>query len=260
MRFPFYKYQGAGNDFILIDNRTQGLNLSPVRIAELCDRRFGIGADGLMYLKEEQEYDFRMVYFNADGHESTMCGNGGRCMTLFAHDLGVIGKHADFAATDGRHRAEVLEDGMIALGMIDVPEIRFGPGETVLDTGSPHIVIPVSGLASYDVYQNGKRIRNEERFGPKGINVNFTEGKNHVLHIRTYERGVEDETLACGTGVTAAAISSVGKQVGKFSIPVQAAGGKLQVDFQKTSPDSAEQITLTGPAKFVFKGEIDLEG
>lgn len=260
MKLPFYKYQGAGNDFILMDNRSSGIKLATSRIAELCDRRFGIGADGLMYLEKEEDYDFRMVYFNADGHESTMCGNGGRCMMLFAHHLGVIEKRANFIATDGVHRAEVLEEDIIALGMIDVPEIRFGAEGTVLDTGSPHIVIPVPGLDSYDVYQNGKRIRNEARFGPKGINVNFIEDKNEVLHIRTYERGVEDETLACGTGVTAAAISSVGKQVGKFSIPVQAAGGVLRVDFQKTNPDSAEQITLTGPAKFVFKGEIDLKG
>lgn len=255
---PFYKYQGAGNDFILIDNRQKLYQLSVSEIAKLCDRRFGIGADGLMLLQETAGFDFEMVYFNADGNESTMCGNGGRCITQFAKDLGIIKDKAVFIAIDGAHEAQILENEIIALGMIDVHEISFEEEATILNTGSPHFVRFVEDLKTQDIVKEGRKIRHQERFGAKGINVNFVEKDNETLHIRTYERGVEDETLACGTGVTAAAIASVGIATGNFEIEVKALGGDLKVSFQKTDKEKAQHIVLQGPAQFVFQGNIQI--
>lgn len=258
MYIPFYKYQGAGNDFIIIDNRILQVQLTTEQIAMMCDRRYGIGADGLMYLENEAGYDFKMVYFNADGNESTMCGNGGRCIVLFARKLDLFVDHTLFIAIDGKHDATLMKDGNVALGMKDVTEIDFVEEACILDTGSPHIVVPVEELVGYDVYNNGKRIRNEARFGDRGINVNFISMQEDGLHIRTYERGVEDETLACGTGVTAAAISTTGNGIGTFIIPVVAKGGNLQVSFTKETAHTASQIVLTGPAAFVFEGGIEM--
>lgn len=255
---PFYKYQGAGNDFILIDNRQKLYQLSVSEIAKLCDRRFGIGADGLMLLQEKAGFDFEMVYFNADGNESTMCGNGGRCITQFAKDLGIIKDKAVFIAIDGAHEAQILANEIIALGMIDVHEISFEENATILNTGSPHFVKFVEDLKTQDIVKEGRKIRHQERFGAKGINVNFVAKDNETLHIRTYERGVEDETLACGTGVTAAAIASVGKATGNFEIEVKALGGDLKVSFQKTDKGKAQHIVLHGPAQFVFQGNIQI--
>ncbi len=254
----FYKYQGAGNDFILIDNRQKLYQLSVSEIAKLCDRRFGIGADGLMLLQEKVGFDFEMVYFNADGNESTMCGNGGRCITQFAKDLGIINDKAVFLAIDGEHEAQILTNEIIALGMIDVSEISFEDDATILNTGSPHFVKFVDDVKHQNIVQEGRKIRHQERFGAKGINVNFVERENEILHIRTYERGVEDETLACGTGVTAAAIASVGKAKGKFEIEVKALGGDLKVSFEKIDEEKVQHIVLQGPAQFVFQGNIQL--
>lgn len=257
MNIHFYKYQGAGNDFVIIDNREEKIQLSTAQISFLCDRRFGIGADGLMLLQSLPGADFEMVYYNADGNESTMCGNGGRCIAAFAHRLGIIGKETTFKAIDGMHDAVILPNNNVALHMSDVSDIRFENDYTIMDTGSPHYVLEVGDTDLVNVFEEGRTIRNQAAFQPKGINVNFVTPKEKGLKIRTYERGVEDETLACGTGVTAAAIASVKEQTGIFQIPVQAKGGDLSVMFEKRTSGTAENIILTGGAQFVFEGYID---
>ena len=258
MNITFEKYQGAGNDFVLIDNRGGDVALTTAQIALLCDRHFGIGADGLMLLQKHEDADFEMVYFNADGNESTMCGNGGRCIAAYAYKLGAAEKQMNFMAVDGMHFAVIKDHNAVALQMQDVAEIEFGDGYEILNTGSPHYIQWVPSVAAIDVFNEGRNIRNKEAFQPKGINVNFVNRNGNGLVIRTYERGVEDETLACGTGVTAAAIVSVGEQTGVFQIPVKAKGGDLFVSFEKTSKQTAENIILTGDAKFVFSGNIML--
>ncbi len=256
MNIHFYKYQGAGNDFIIIDNRESLIELSTEQIAFLCDRRFGIGADGLMLLQALPGADFEMVYYNADGNESTMCGNGGRCIAAFAHHLKIVADDMNFKAIDGMHQAAILPNHIVSLHMQDVASIQFENGYVILNTGSPHYVKNVPETATVDVFNEGRSIRNEAAFHPKGINVNFVEGDKNGLKIRTYERGVEDETLACGTGVTAAAIASVNEETGTFNIPVQAMGGHLSVSFEKKTGNTAENIILTGEARFVFEGNI----
>jgi diaminopimelate epimerase len=258
MKIHFYKYHGAGNDFILVDNRDRQIALSIEQIAFLCHRRFGIGADGLMLLQSIDSADFEMVYFNADGNESTMCGNGGRCIAAFAHRLGITGDTMEFMAIDGKHRAMMLPGDIVALHMQDVNTIEFKEDHAILNTGSPHFVQWVDDAATIDVFAKGREIRNRSEFQPKGINVNFVNRTQDGINIRTYERGVEDETLACGTGVTAAAIASVGKQSGNFTISVKAMGGILSVSFDKKSDATAEHIILTGGATFVFEGTVEL--
>ena len=209
-QIPFYKYQGAGNDFILIDQREHHYLKQDQEaiIQKLCDRRFGIGADGLMLLEKADGYDFRMVYFNADGREGSMCGNGGRCIVAFAHFLGLVNQACTFIAVDGPHEAIVKSPNYIELKMQDVKHIEVGEDHFVLDTGSPHYIQFVSDIDQVDVVNAGKAIRYNNRFAEKGINVNFVDvHTEQSLRIATYERGVEDETLACGTGVTAAAIA-----------------------------------------------------
>lgn len=257
MELHFSKYHGAGNDFILVDNREGAVSLDTAQVAHLCHRRFGIGADGLMLLQAAPEVDFEMVYFNADGRESTMCGNGGRCIAAFAHHLGVAGSRMRFRAVDGLHEARILEDGHVALQMQDVSGITVSGTEAVLDTGSPHFVRWVEAVKDINVFREGRAIRNRESFGPGGINVNFIQRQDDgLLLIRTYERGVEDETLACGTGVTAAAIVATGTGTGHFEVPVQAMGGRLSVTFDKTAAWEARNIVLTGGAVFVFSGTV----
>jgi diaminopimelate epimerase len=258
MNIHFYKYHGAGNDFILVDNRELNIKLNTEQIAFLCHRRFGVGADGLMLLQSVKDADFEMVYFNADGNESTMCGNGGRCIAAFAHRLGITGDTMEFKAIDGMHRAEILQDGTVALHMQDVSAIEFEENFTILNTGSPHFIQWVDDAATIDVFAEGRKIRNRSEFRPKGINVNFVNKTGNGINIRTYERGVEDETLACGTGVTAAAIAVVGKEIGSYAIPVKAMGGMLSVSFDKKSETTAEHIILTGGATFVFEGEVEI--
>lgn len=261
MKIEFAKYQGTGNDFILIDNRDGSLALSTEQIEKLCDRKFGIGADGLMYLESQDGFDFRMKYFNADGHESTMCGNGGRCIVMYAYRMGCVSTDSKirFMAVDGLHEAQIIGENMVALGMNDVDEILQDAEEFVLNTGSPHIVVPVPNLDLYDVFTEGRRIRQQQRFQPSGINVNFVEKSPSFLKVRTYERGVEDETLSCGTGVTAAAIASAAGALGHFEIDVQTPGGMLRVSFEKENAQKASAVVLTGPAHFVFSGVIDVE-
>ena len=257
--YTFYKYQGAGNDFIVIDNRNLLFNRENIDLVRrLCDRRFGIGADGLMLLQDADGYDFEMVYFNADGREGSMCGNGGRCIVAFAKDRGIIGKKTDFLAVDGRHHADIDEQrGSVSLQMIDVDTIERDGEAYVLDTGSPHYVALVDGLASFPVLTEGRHVRNSARYHAAGINVNFVEPEGAGYYVRTYERGVEDETLACGTGATAVAIAMAvheGKE-GSLAIPVRVAGGNLTIYFHKDG-SRFTKVWLEGPARFVFKGEI----
>jgi diaminopimelate epimerase len=260
MQIDFYKYQGTGNDFILIDNRTQSLALSLEQVKYACDRRFGIGADGLMLLESEPGYDFKMVYYNSDGNQSSMCGNGGRCISAFAKRLGVIGDKARFLAADGPHEALIDEYGIVSLKMQDVKQVENGSDYFYLDTGSPHYVKFVSGVEEMDVATEGRKIRNSERFAEAGTNVNFIEKKDEVLFVRTYERGVEDETFSCGTGVTAAALVAAlsGVASSKNHCQVKTLGGMLDVSFEKVLESNFYNIWLKGPAQMVFKGTISL--
>lgn len=254
----FYKYHGTGNDFILFDNRNFRITLSQEQVAHLCHRRFGIGADGLMLLQQAAGYDFRMVYYNSDGKESSMCGNGGRCITAFAKSLGLVDTTANFIASDGPHLATINTDGTINLQMKDVYDIDINTGYTILNTGSPHYVLWVPDISTADVFITGRSIRNQMPFQPDGINVNFVQPQADKLLVRTYERGVEDETLSCGTGVTACAIAATARQTGDFITSIETPGGNLKVSFTKDTPLSAKNVTLIGPTAFVYKGEIDI--
>ena len=253
----FYKYHGTGNDFILIDNREGLVSLTREQIAALCHRRYSIGADGLMLLGHAEGYDFGMIYYNADGGESTMCGNGGRCMVAFALKLDIITDHARFVAIDGEHTAAITTDGIVNLHMVDVAGMDIRNGHTILNTGSPHYVAWVKDVAAIDVYNTGREIRNYPQFAPGGINVNFAQINGDTLTVRTYERGVEDETMSCGTGVTAVAIAATCSLTGTFATAVQTPGGELTVSFTKDTEHTAKDVILSGPAVFVYKGETD---
>lgn len=256
-KIKFYKYQGAGNDFILIDNRN-GLfdSTNETLIKHLCDRRFGIGADGLMLLQKADKFDFQMVYFNADGPEGSMCGNGGRCIVAFARDLGIIDQKTVFLAVDGEHHA-AIHNNQVELGMIDVHKINKDGNAYVLHTGSPHYVVNVDHLDQFDVYNNGYAIRNNDTYRQEGININFVEKEDAGYFLRTFERGVEDETYACGTGATAAAIAMAYKDdlEGDLEIPIRVLGGQLYVSFYKDG-DHFTNVMLKGPATFVYEGSI----
>lgn len=260
MQINFYKYQGTGNDFVLIDNRRRDVVLNTEQIRLLCDRRFGIGADGLMLLEAEPGVDFKMVYYNSDGRESSMCGNGGRCIVAFAHHLGVIGNSARFMAVDGIHEA-TLGGGLVALKMQDVKEIESGDNYFCLNTGSPHYVTFVTGLQSFDVVGEGRKLRYNESFAPEGTNVNFVEKLEQGLFVRTYERGVEDETFSCGTGVTAVALVAAltGSADTRNSCHLLTRGGALDVSFEKVLETNFYNIWLKGPAMQVFQGSVKLE-
>ncbi|NOQ26123.1 MAG: diaminopimelate epimerase [Bacteroidales bacterium] len=259
MNLKFHKYQGAGNDFIIINNRNNKIKLSELQINKLCDRRFGIGADGLMLLENHSDFDFKMIYFNSDGKESTMCGNGGRCLVAFAKSIDLITTKTYFLATDGTHMALVNDDDSISLQMQDVNDFRIVNTNYYMNTGSPHYVTFRDDISKIDVYSRGREIRNSAEFGPEGTNVNFVEIQGEKLFVRTYERGVEDETLACGTGVTASAISaSFHSKSDKNSYDIITKGGNLKVSFKRQEDNTFNDIWLTGPATFVFKGEIDM--
>ncbi|HTO16949.1 MAG TPA: diaminopimelate epimerase [Edaphocola sp.] len=256
MEIVFYKYQGAGNDFVMIDNRNNRIHLDTTAINLLCDRRFGIGADGLILLEDVDGYDYKMVYYNADGNESTMCGNGGRCIAAFAKQVGAADDNQFFLAIDGDHKANIREKDLVALQMKDIHFVERNEDHIILDTGSPHYIKFVNNTKEVKVFEEGSTIRNQKRFQPKGINVNFVQNTDNVLRIRTYERGVEDETLACGTGVTAAAIASASEKLGRQIIKVIAEGGELEVSFHKINDQNYQDIWLTGPATLVFSGSI----
>jgi diaminopimelate epimerase len=259
---PFFKYQGAGNDFIMIDDREaptfdrQASNM----IENWCQRRFGVGADGLILLRECLDHDFEMIYFNADGREGSMCGNGGRCAAAFAHHLGMVNNRCRFLAVDGPHEALLHSAGeWVELSMRPVGGMKQMDEAFVLDTGSPHYVVFVDELAAVDVVARGRALRYSEPFRELGINVNFVQALDDGIAVATYERGVEDETLACGTGITAAALAYHRRRKGLASspLPVVAKGGRLEVRFRAIG-DGFADIWLCGPAARVFQGEISL--
>ncbi|MGJ8685217.1 MAG: diaminopimelate epimerase [Nonlabens sp.] len=255
----FYKYQGTGNDFVMIDNRQLTFSKNDTKlIAHLCDRKFGIGADGLILLEDHPTAHFKMVYYNADGQESTMCGNGGRCLVRFAQFLEIITDTATFEAIDGMHHARVVDATFISLQMSDVNEVRVEDGYVFTDTGSPHHVQLTENLAAFDVYEQGKHLRHSI-YGETGSNINFVEVKNNdTFKVRTYERGVEDETLSCGTGVTAVALAMhKTNQTIANQVTLETPGGNLKVSFD-SQESGYKNIWLTGPALQVFKGTIQL--
>ena len=261
MRIGFSKYHGTGNDFIIIDDRDEACSsLSGRGIRRLCDRRFGIGADGLILLRDPKGFDFRMIYYNSDGGEGTMCGNGGRCTVAFAKKLGLIGKSAKFEAIDGAHEASILEGGNISLGMQIVSGIHPSEEGYRLDTGSPHLVLFRRDIDLINVVEEGRRIRYSPPYMPDGINVNFVEETGEGIHVRTYERGVENETLSCGTGNVASAICTAFRSgTGTNAYRVRTAGGDLMVRFTRKGDEEFGDIRLEGPTAHVFDGTINLE-
>jgi diaminopimelate epimerase len=260
----FFKYQGTGNDFVMIDDRARAFPADDhALVHRLCDRRRGIGADGLILLRTHSEYDFEMVYFNADGHLGSMCGNGGRCTVAFAKQLGVIEEKAYFLAADGPHEASIDAAGLVRLRMIDVAGHEPMANDVFLNTGSPHVVrfLAKGSLAGHDVYNEGRAVRYSEHFNARGgTNVNFVEaptGAGQPWQVRTYERGVEDETFSCGTGVTAVALAAARR--GAISpVPLRTIGGDLAVSFEQQPDGSFTNVYLSGPAEFVFEGDIAL--
>ena len=259
MNLLFNKYQGTGNDFVIIDNRTNFFPKENIKlINEICDRKFGVGADGLILLENSDSSDFKMVYFNADGNESTMCGNGGRCIVAFANKLDVINNATTFDAIDGHHYATIIND-VVSLQMIDVKITANYDTHLFLNTGSPHHVEFYSDISNIDVKDIGRNIRIGAPYFKEGTNVNFAEKVNeNTFKVRTYERGVEDETLSCGTGVTAVAIAaSASKKTISDSIDIETLGGNLNVRF-KTENNIYKDVFLTGKATFVFKGTFKI--
>lgn len=262
MKTHFYKYQGAGNDFILFDNRKLSIDHhNPALIAALCDRRFGIGGDGLMLIQEKNGFDFEMIYYNSDGQPSSMCGNGGRCIVAFARFLNIIKEETTFLAVDGPHYAKISGSGnWVSLQMKDVDLIERDGEAFVLNTGSPHYVACTTDLKEKNVYAEGKAIRYNDTYAEKGININFVEDFKDHYFVRTYERGVEDETFACGTGVTAVALAmaKLKDQKGDINTPVKVLGGELNIRFSFDGL-SFTNIFLEGPAEFVFEGDVETE-
>ncbi len=257
----FHKYHGAGNDFIMIDCRQINETVFHQRLVSfLCDRHFGIGADGLILLLDNKESDFRMKYFNSDGLEGTMCGNGGRCITAFARNLGIINDKADFTGIDGSHFANILEPELVSLKMIDVDSIAVFEDGFLVETGSRHFVTIRENISDLDVYNEGSEIRHQKRFGKAGTNVNFIQHTSlNSFKIRTFERGVENETLACGTGSVASAITSwFVQKPDKSSYSIEATGGILQVRFTPRENGTFTDVWLEGPVKVVFKGQITI--
>jgi len=261
MRIVFDKYHGTGNDFIMVDIRNHAIPDEPDIITYLCHRRFGVGADGLILLDNSAAYDFSMRYFNSDGYEGSMCGNGGRCITAFARKLGIIEKETQFEAADGLHSAGIISsDGRsyrVRLKMIDVQGSEWSGDEIYLDTGSPHLVKYCQDVKKLNVQEEGNSIRRQERFGPEGTNVNFIEGNRSGLYIRTFERGVEEETYSCGTGATAAALAWAIRNRSFSPVKLESPGGELLVHFKREGTDFTN-IYLEGPATHVFSGEIEI--
>jgi diaminopimelate epimerase len=258
MTIQFNKYQGAGNDFVMIDNRNNNFNPEDYTlINRLCDRRFGIGADGLILICTSNENDFEMKYFNSDGFIGSMCGNGGRCSADFAIKSGIAGKKLSFKAADGLHTA-IAEDGIIRLSMNDPKVPILVNGSYFINTGSPHYVIFRNDIDKIDVNTEGKNFRWASEFAPGGTNVNFVELQKDGIYVRTFERGVEEETLACGTGVTASAIAAVlAGHIDTKTVKVKAKGGNLSVSFN-ISDAKVSDIWLSGPATFVYSGTIEV--
>lgn len=259
MLLHFYKYQGTGNDFVILDNRKDEITLTKQQIHAICHRRFGVGADGLMLLNTHPGYDFEMKYYNADGAESTMCGNGGRCLVKFAADRGILKSSYHFLAKDGEHQAYIDIDGTVSLKMNDVLNVEYERGNYILNTGSPHYVHMVDNVMHVDVVERGRHIRYSDEYREEGINVNFVQQTEDpdVIIVRTYERGVEDETWSCGTGVTAAALVCFHNENGYNRVDVKTKGGELSVEYDKID-EHYENIWLIGPAVKVFEGEVEV--
>lgn len=256
MEVTFYKYQGTGNDFIIIDNRNNVFPNDNIELVnKLCDRKFGIGADGLILIEPHDTYDFNLVYFNSDGSKS-FCGNGSRCGIAFAKYLGIIKNSTTFYAIDGVHKAKIIND-LVHLKMNDITSIEQINDDYFLNTGSPHYIIYKNDIQSVDIINEAHAIRYNDRFKAEGTNVNFVEKNEQSIAIRTYERGVEDETLSCGTGATAAAISAYKKHHLQPPVDVFVEGGKLTIDFEEEN-NIYSNIWLIGPAKQVFKGSITI--
>lgn len=260
MTIQFYKYQGTGNDFIVVDNRdSKYSSIREYQVRAFCDRRMGIGADGFMMLNAKPGYDFEMKYFNSDGRESSMCGNGGRCIVKFAYHLGIHKNEYKFWAVDGEHEAEIDTDGTVSLKMKDVEKVKKVHGDFILDTGSPHYIKLVNDVMNIDVYKKGRDIRYSKDFEQEGINVNFVEqADDDKIIVRTYERGVEDETYSCGTGVTAAALVCYHNENGFNEVEVKTLGGRLNVEFDRVDDGKFRNIWLCGPAERVFAGNIEI--
>lgn len=260
MKVNFKKYQGTGNDFVMIDNRNFVFNSSDNDLVErLCNRRFGVGADGLILLQNKAGYDFEMVYFNSDGRESSMCGNGGRCIIQFAKELGLINQSCKFLAVDGEHFGSIDENGIVAIKMNNVATVEQLGNDFILNTGSPHYVKFVDNLDSLNIVEEAHKIRYSERFSKDGINVNFVkiEAPN-LISIRTYERGVEDETLSCGTGVVAASIANfLYQKPENTTTNIDASGGKLKVTFDYDA-SIFSNVNLIGAAEKVFEGTVNI--
>lgn len=260
MEILFHKYHGAGNDFILINCMKNNIILSQEQISFLCNRHLGIGADGLIRVLSSESHDFKMVYYNADGNEGSMCGNGGRTVAAFVYNEGLAGEKMKFIAYDGEHEAIILkyEDNSfeVKLSMKDARIDKFNESFLLVNTGSPHYVCRVDNLADFDVVQNGRKIRYDSKLSADGINVNFMEIIDNQIYLRTYERGVEDETLSCGTGVTASAIAA-SLWNGGTDFKIITRGGNLQVNFKRAGNNFSE-IELTGPVKSVYSGKINL--
>jgi diaminopimelate epimerase len=274
MKIKCYKYQGAGNDFVIIDNRDGDIYLSQPQIKRFCDRRFGIGGDGLMLLGFSKSFDFSMKYYNADGFEGTMCGNGGRCLIAFAARMG-IDKY-NFEAIDGPHTGQIIKysplESTVELGLTDVFQIKdIPPDKYFLNTGSPHLVIFPENFSDTDVDKEGRYWRHH--FIEGGTNVNFVKVLENGLFVRTFERGVEAETYACGTGISACAIAfdqrckkdffgnyivnKVDEDI--YEIKVEAPGGKLSVKYKYEGGTKYTNIRLTGPATFVYETTIEIQ-
>jgi len=261
MDIEFYKYQGTGNDFILLDNRSNIYDkITSSQIKEICDRHFGVGADGLMLLNNKEGFDFEMIYYNADGKPGSMCGNGGRCMVRFASQMGIKKNEYNFLASDGVHKAEISLNKEVSLKMQDVNHVDFYIDHYLLNTGSPHYVKYVKDISHLDVVAEGSKIRYSKEFAEKGVNVNFVEIiSDDEIFVRTYERGVENETLSCGTGVTASALISAHNEKGFNRVEVKTKGGNLSVEFDKMSDTQFTDIWLSGPVELVFMGKINFK-
>jgi diaminopimelate epimerase len=253
----FYKYQAGGNDFVLVDNRKLRRSFTAEEIGSICDRRFGVGADGLILIEEDTEADFRMNYFNSDGSQS-LCGNGCRTAMHLATRLDIVEKQAVFSAYDGKHRMEWMEDGRIRLEMAPVTRIDRIDDDYFLNTGSPHVVRYVTGIREYDVVSEGRKIRYSQRYAPGGTNVNFVEPQpDGSFFMRTYERGVEDETLSCGTGAVAVALTAAERRA-VSPVRIRSKGGELSVEFRTKARGAYDSVFLAGPVKMVFEGDLDL--
>jgi len=253
----FQKYQATGNDFILIDNRDNNIKLSSNQIQQLCDRKFGVGADGLILIENHGKADFNVVYYNPDGSQS-LCGNGSRAAVHLAQSLGIADKQTNFNAYDGIHDAFISTSGLISVKMMDVSEVKEKGTDYFLNTGSPHHISFVSKIETYPVYEEGRKIRYSEQYKPAGCNVNFVELlDDNCIYVRTYERGVENETLSCGTGVTAAALAASLKGYNS-PIKVKTKGGELEISFKSAQANQFHHIFLSGPAKMVFEGRLEL--